>query len=259
MVQFVYRQLLEEESCPSEKARLHAVASEHSSDWLNAVPVPAVGLKLDDISLRLACGLRLGANLCQPYKCICGSLVASDGRHGLSCKNAKGTFPRHQNVNDLIKRALGSAQATSITEPPGLARSDGKRPDGLTLFPWEKGRCLVWDFTCRDTLAPSNVEAAAQGAGKCAQKAEKDKVAHYQELANNYIVMPIAVETLGSWGPSGIQFIKEIGSRIQLNTGDKRSTSFLFQAISMAIQRGNVASIRGSVPNSKTLHELYYL
>ena len=71
--------------------------------------------------------------------------------------------------------------------------------------------------------------------------------------------MPIAVETLGSWGPSGIKFIKEIGSRIQLNTGDKRSTSFLFQAISMAIQRGNVASIRGSVPNSKTLHELYYL
>ena len=85
------------------------------------------------------------------------------------------------------------------------------------------------------------------------------QAAHYQELANNYIVMPIAVETLGSWGPSGIKFIKEIGSRIQLNTGDKRSTSFLFQAISMAIQRGNVASIRGSVPNFKTLHELYYL
>ena len=54
----------------------------------------------------------------------------------------------------------------------------------------------MWDFTCRDTLAPSNVEAAAQGAGKCAQKAEIDKVAHYQELANNY--MPIALDTLGS-------------------------------------------------------------
>ena len=75
-------------------------------------------------------------------------------------------------------------QAMSITEPPGLARSDSKRPDVLTLFPWEKGRCLVWNFTCRNTIAPSIVEAAAQGAGKCAQKAEKDKVVHYQELAN---------------------------------------------------------------------------
>ena len=41
--------------------------------------------------------------------------------------------------------------------------------------------------------------------------------------------------------------------------GDKRATSFLFQSISMAVQRGNVGSIRGSVPNAKILHELFYL
>ena len=72
-------------------------------------------------------------------------------------------------------------------------------------------------------------------------------------------MVPVAVETLGSWGPAGLKFIKDIGTRIATATGEKRSKYFLFQAISMAIQRGNVASIRGSVPNSKTLHELYYL
>ena len=105
---------------------------------------------------------------------MCGNMVDSTGRHGLSCKNAKGTFPRHQQVNDILKRSLGSAQVTAVTEPAGLSRSDGKRPDGLTLFPWSMGRCLVWDFTCRDTLAPSNTMLISLQAGKAAIKAEKD-------------------------------------------------------------------------------------
>ena len=253
-----YQELLSDQP-PLEKARLLAVASEHASDWLYSAPVATLGLKLDDISLRIACALRLGSPICQPYTCICGNLVDSTGRHGLSCKNAKGTNPRHQQVNDLIKRALGSAQVTAVLEPPGLSRRDGKRPDGLTLYPWSMGRCLVWDYTNRDTLAQSNIQLSSQEAGKLAMKAEEDKVSHYIDLAQNFIVQPVATETLGSWGPSGMKFIKEIGKRIQDNTGDKRSTSFLFQSISMAVQRGNVASIRGSIPNTKTLTELFYL
>src|ERR1043165_9306842 len=27
-----------------------------------------------------------------------------------------------------------------------------KRPDGATLVPWSRGRCLLWDATCADTL-----------------------------------------------------------------------------------------------------------
>ena len=253
-----YQDLLVDQP-PPEKARLLAVASEHSSDWLNAVPVPALGLKLDDLSLRIACALRLGSNICPPYTCICGNLVDSTGRHGLSCKNAKGTFPRHQQVNDLIKRALGSAQTSAVLEPPGLSRRDGKRPDGLTIYPWARGRCLVWDYTCRDTMAQSNIQVSSQGAAKLASKAESDKVSHYIDLASNFIIQPIATETLGSWGPSGLKFITEVGQRIAENTGEKRSCSYLFQSISMAVQRGNVASIRGSLPNDKLLSEIFYL
>ena len=82
---------------------------------------------------------------------------------------------------------------------------------------------------------------------------------HYDELSSTYIVQPIANETLGPWGTSSLKFVKEIGSRITALNGEKRSTCFLLQAISMAVQRGNIASIRGSVPNQKTLTELFYL
>ena len=71
--------------------------------------------------------------------------------------------------------------------------------------------------------------------------------------------MPVATETLGSWAPLGLKFVKEIGSRIADATGEKRSTSYLFQSIGIAIQRGNAASIAGTVPSSKQLDELYYL
>ena len=47
-------------------------------------------------------------------------------------------------VNDLIKHALASAGTPAMLEPPGLSRRDGKRPDGLTLFPWKGGKNLIW-------------------------------------------------------------------------------------------------------------------
>ena len=74
-----------------------------------------------------------------------------------------------------------------------------------------------------------------------------------------YTVMPVAVETMGYWGQMGLKFVKDLGSRIADVTGEARSTSFLFQSISMAIQRGNAISVSGTAPNTKSLHELFYL
>jgi hypothetical protein len=50
----------------------------------------------------------------------------------------------------------------------------------------------------------------------------------------------IAVETFGSWGSIGHKFITEIGKTISGISKNPKSTSFIFQAISMAVQRGNV-------------------
>ena len=58
-------------------------------------------------------------------------------------------------------------------------------------------------------------------------------------------MIPICVETMGPWGPSGLKFIKEVGKKIQSETGETRSVEFLLQAIGMAVQRGNSASVMG--------------
>ena len=178
-------------------------------------------------------------------------------RHDLSCKNARGTHPRHSQVNDLIKRALASAGTPSILEPNGLTRSDGKRPDGLTLYPWRGGKSLIWDYTCRDTMAQSHVSGTSKEAGSAAQTAEKTKMSLYSELTRDYDVIPVAMETMGSWGPTGLKFIEAIGDKIAESTGEKRSKYFLFQAISLAVQRGNVISVLGTSPDTKKLDEIF--
>ena len=41
----------------------------------------------------------------------------------------------------------------SSKEPRGLVRSDGIRPDGLTLVPWKGGKPLAWYDTAVCTVA----------------------------------------------------------------------------------------------------------
>ena len=138
----------------SDLARLLSGCHEGSGSWLHALPSAALGLRLSDEEARVATGLRLGAPIVRPHTCRCGTPVLADGIHGLSCRSSAGRHLRHSLANDVIARAFHSADTPCDLEPPGLLRGDGKRPDGATHIPWSRGRCLLWDFTCPDTLAP---------------------------------------------------------------------------------------------------------
>ena len=144
-----------------EKARLRASLTATSGAWLQALPISSVGLRMDDDVIRVAVGLRLGANLCEPHTCTSGVPVDARGTHGLACKRSAGRHPRHGLLNDVVWRAMLRAQVPSCKEPAGLSRSDGKRPDGVSLIPWSRGRCVTWDVTSPDTLAPSHLPSSA--------------------------------------------------------------------------------------------------
>lgn len=229
-----------------DKARLLAVSSSHSSDWLLALPISACGLRMDDEAIRVSVGLRLGCKVCEPHTCPCGSEVDAQGLHGLSCRKSAGRTSRHHHINDLIWRALIKAGVPSVKEPSGLLRSDGKRPDGLTQIPYSSGMCLTWDVTVTDTLAPSNLNLSVLSAGEAAENAASKKIAKYSSLSDHYKFVPVAFETLGPPCQEGTDFIKSIGSRLRATTGDIRETSFLWQRLSVAIQRFNAICIRGT-------------
>ena len=256
----ILTRLIDSSPSESERAILLAVSSEHSSEWLQAVPVSSLGLKLDDTSLKTAVGLRLSTKLCSHvFRCICGKAVDEFARHGLHCTLSRGRHKRHAEANNIIQRALATCDIPSKIEPTAMCEHDRKRPDGLTYFNYKAGKPLTWDFTTPCTIAPSNISDSIKGAGETANVHEKKKLHKYRELQKDYLVVPIAVETFGSFGQQGRKLIDEIGNMIIEKSGEKRSKFYLYQRISMAIQRGNVASVLGTVEQQEKLNEIFNL
>ena len=123
-----------------------------------------------------------------------------------------------------------------------------KRPDGATLIPWKRDRSVTWDVTVADTFATSYLPLTSLEAGSAAERAASLKIKKYEELARNHIFIPLACEVTGNWCSEAIDFLHELGDRISAVTGDKRESTFLFQRLSVALQKGNAACIIGTMP-----------
>ena len=47
--------------------------------------------------------------------------------------------------------------------------TDGKRPDGVSLIPWQSGKSICWDVTVTCPLAESYIDRASHEAGAAAE------------------------------------------------------------------------------------------
>ena len=91
---------------------------------------------------------------------------------------------------------MGSLDLTSMLEPCALNRTDGKRPNGVIMIPWEVGKQLVWDGTVVDAREPSRLsQGSLFNTETTATEAEARKIEKYRELINNgYIFQPVAFD-----------------------------------------------------------------
>ena len=225
------------------RARLLAASAPHSGKWLHALPLSTCRLRLDNKAVRVAVDLRLSTSLCEPHQCPCGKQVDARGTHGLSCKRGSGRSIRHDQLNDIIHRALTRASTPSVLEPPVLSHTDGKRPDGLTLIPWQRGKSLTLDVTVTDTVVDSYLHLTSVKASGAAENAATRKEDKYVDLQQTYTFIPLAFETLGPINVKGVEFLQELGRRLAAISDDNRPTSFLFQRISITLQRFNAITV----------------
>src|SRR5207245_3067981 len=137
------------------------------------------GLRMSDEEIRIKAGLRLGTTLCSPHTCPCGVQVDARGCHGLSCRRSAGRQLRHRLISDIVWRALIRAGVAATREPQGLIAGSPLRPDGATIIPWARGKCLAWDATTPDTVAQSHLLSSSLRAGAAADSAARSNVPKY--------------------------------------------------------------------------------
>ena len=142
VIESCFSHLLNQQAAnPRERARLQACSQKESGAWFTAPPISSLGLRMGNATIRIATSLQLGAHLCAPHDCThCERRVDETWLHGLSCRRSTGRLPRHNQLNTIIKQSLASANIQSVLEPQGLSRTNGKRPDEMTITPWAQLR-----------------------------------------------------------------------------------------------------------------------
>src|SRR6218665_1511483 len=127
----------------------------------------------------------------------------------------------------------------------GTVRShqNGRQETG---WGYTRGKYIAWDFIAIHTWAASYLHLSSSVPGGATKHAADRKRNKYATLPASHEFVPIAVETLGPINREGREFLLELGRRGVGVSGDPRETVFLFQRLSVCIQRFNAVAYRGT-------------
>ena len=90
------------------------------------------------------------------------------------------------------------------------------------------------------------VSVTATRVGGEADTAAERKSFKYASITNTHIFVPVAIETLEPIFSRGWSFLVEISNRLAAISRDARETFFLFQRVSVLIERFNQIAFRGT-------------
>jgi len=253
------------------RVRLLSCTDDYSSLWLSALP-DAPGLRLDDVSCRLAVCLRLGVSPyvfdsnAPPLRChhfdasgkhSCNTDLRHDPFHGLHCifEQKKGRNTMH---NKVLAHVLGLAKVCNIEAhktPKGWCtvdnlgnKLDNKQPDGV-VYLW--GGDTVFDVRGVDNLCPTHLKANKKSHRKACDLAAADKNSKYKHIVErrNAIFQPFVFTTLGGLHSSAYNLVQSITRQYPRHL-DPASKSKLIYAklseLSMSIMKDNASIVQGS-------------
>ena len=95
------------------------------------------------------------------------------------------------------------------------------------------------------SLAPSYLSANSSLPGSAAEAAAVRKRTKYADITLTHILVPVAVETLDPVNAESLRYLDQIVDRLSAVTGDPGESSFLYQSLSVLVQRFNMIAFRG--------------
>ena len=96
-------------------------------------------------------------------------------------------------------------------------------------------------------LAESYVTGSTREPGAAAERATSCKEENYASIGSEYLIAPITVETLGPMNTSTCQLFANLGRKISSVSGDDREGAFLFQRVSVLVQRYNAVLLHDTL------------
>ena len=109
----------------------------------------------------------------------------------------------------------------------------------------ENGRCVTWDVTVTDMLAQSYLSSTSITSGGAAEAAAQEDVEIFAAGSDLHLR---AHSNGNSWTheQGRIPVLSELGRRISQESGDHREGAFIFQRLSITVQRFNAVAVQGT-------------
>ena len=132
-----------------DKARFNSVGMEHAGDWLNTVPVRALGLHLKPKEFTVAVKYRLGMRVYSAAgPCIaCGRDSDEYGDHSIGCSHEGERIYRHNVIRDAIHETAKQASLAPAKEQSALLPGSQAKPADVYIPGWANGRDAALDVS----------------------------------------------------------------------------------------------------------------
>lgn len=253
--------LLNSSSDLADKARIVACRVKRSGTWLTVFPA-SYDLTLLDTHYALAFRLRLGLPPQDdlPLTCKCGTLLAPDPNHFLSCKLFRRTIitTRHDLILHSLVTFIRATSAAVYVEPKFFGQNEGGgrlRPDAQVFLPSETS---TLDVSITHPSSPSYALQGSKSPLALAKLRESFKHSKYdgQAISERAKFYPFVMETFGGFGKEALAFIKKISilhsehSSVQVHRN--ACSSRIIRTLSILLQRGNA---RAQMVGAQTARE----
>jgi len=161
---------------------------------------------------------------------------------------------RHNAIREVFMHYCKLANIKAVREAPGLLPDSAARPADILLpnqliipgLSSDLPTCL--DFAVTNTQQPKNLKRAGEVSATAADDyATSVKIPTYRNecKANGLDFVPMVVEVFGAWGSAAKPVIDFISKAVANNKNKDQDQvdSFLRQAVSVTLQRYNVAAL----------------
>jgi len=184
-------------------------------------------------------------------------LETVDGHHGLFCHFGSGLVAIH----DTTRSTICSFVPLSTREHRQLmSRIPCSRE--TTSGPMACRSCHGWGVGASPGicyLSEHNHSLSLTSKSAVSRRSQRRRRLKYSDIFSAVDFSPFAIETSGVCGQHALDLVTEIGRRIAAVTHDPRSTMFLRQRLSVAVQHGNAWCVLRTFTNNVRATSINYL